>query len=604
MTDLRRFLLNLCCSFCSLWALMLLSEQDVREPFSLVLFVLLFLFMDRFGFGKEKRRFHAASACCAAVMTLLLVLGNCQRLTARFDNPLFRGAVLLIQAIGLMLLLTVFCRFAMERLLPQAQSAGRTSGSGTGRPSVSRVFSSGVLSFIKRHLFAFSLIVLILVWLPNYLYEYPGIFSPDSIVQMEQVLELRALSNHHPAAHTLLMKLFVCTGMLLGQYLKVRDPLCFGAGLYCLIQLIFHAFSCALVIKLLQKLRLPAFFPTGALLFFAFVPYHAVFGIYAGKDTPFTDIYLLLTISLIHLILPKTGCGRKTDLIHFVLAGTAFCIFRGNGWYAFLILLPFLLILLRNQLKTLLPAGFLILILSLGIKGPLYSAAGIASADFVESLHVPLQQIARVVCDNKPLTEEETALIEKTVNHIEDIPVIYDPAFADMTKELIRTNGNQAYLEAHKGEYLRLWIRLGLKYPDSYLAAWVDLTRAYWYPDTDYEVALIEGVADNSFGLYSRPLIGGKLIVKLREILLKLGSFIPLYGLLFSMGMCFFLLLFLAALILGSAHFRRRLLILLPGFALYLTLFLAAPVAEFRYAYPMMSALPLFLAAPFIREEI
>ena len=166
-----------------------------------------------------------------------------------------------------------------------------------------------------------------------------------------------------------------------------------------------------------------------------------------------------------------------------------------------------------------------------------------------------------------------------------------------MMKEIIRTNGNLDYLEAHKMECALLWLRTGLAHPGSYVRAWVDLTDAYWYPDLSYEMAIIDGIADNSLGFYWMPLLRGMLFVKFKEIVLKLGTFVPLYGLIWSMGFVFWLLLFLSVCLLQGKSRRSRLILLMPAISLYLTLFLASPVAEFRYGYPMLAALPFYFAA-------
>jgi hypothetical protein len=65
------------------------------------------------------------------------------------------------------------------------------------------------------------------------------------------------------------------------------------------------------------------------------------------------------------------------------------------------------------------------------------------------------------------------------------------------------------------------------------------------------------------------------------------------------MGTTLWILLVLLALCLkhrSCGDRFRRVLVLMPGLSLFLTLFIAAPVAEFRYAYPVICAMPLFIA--------
>ena len=587
---MKKTLQNIIRAYFSTWAIMLILGANVREPLSFVLFLLLFLFFGKTAAdsaeNKKEQTGRVPFTVCAGLFTLFTLLAKGSDLTASFSSRLFQTGALLVCGAGLFILWSRILLY-IGCLLLKAD---------TGRLFWREDMGKGISGFFMRRCFLFSFVILVLLWLPFYLYEYPGIFSPDGIVQMEQVLGVRALSDHHPAAHTMCMALLFRLGRQISVCFPDTDPLIFGAGFYTLIQLLFHAFCCSLCIRLIRNLRVHIGFVIGALLFFALCPYHAVFSVYAGKDTPFADITLLLLICIVHLVCPGTGFGRRKDLILFVITGIAFCLFRGNGFYAFLIFIPFLLFFFRKALLPCLPAAAIVVAGALIIKGPVYSMAGVEPGDFVESLHVPLQQVARVISQDRAVTQEETALIEKCVNHIEDIKTVYDPAFADMEKELIRVNGDQEYLAAHKADYLKLWISLGLRNPDCYLNAWTDLTKAYWYPDEEYEIALIEGVSANELGLHSFPLIGGKLVVKAREIIMKLGSFLPLYGLSFAMGTCFFLLLFALALILAIPCEKKRILVPVLPLCLFLTLFLAAPVAEFRYAYPMICALPLIAA--------
>lgn len=168
-------------------------------------------------------------------------------------------------------------------------------------------------------------------------------------------------------------------------------------------------------------------------------------------------------------------------------------------------------------------------------------------------------------------------------------------------KELVRA-GNPDYLTEHKTEYFKLWFSLGIKYPATYIQAHIDQTIGYWYPDVSYTVGDIDGIIANETGIASQPLIGGKFVVKTKEILLKLGDMIPLYGLLFSMGAMFWTLIGCIAIVLAKKQYRRS-IVFLPGLAVILTLFIATPVSsEFRYAYSLAYTLPLYLLLPFLKE--
>jgi hypothetical protein len=222
--------------------------------------------------------------------------------------------------------------------------------------------------------------------------------------------------------------------------------------------------------------------------------------------------------------------------------------------------------------------------------------------DFIESVCIPMQQITAVICNDRELTPNQLALIENVVDltYIKDL---YNPTFADNIKELVRA-GNEDYLVEHKGDFLKLWLELGLQYPGDYLDAYVQQTYGYWYPDSFYLVAEAEGISATDLGISHTPLIGGPLIVKTKEIAIKLGSMVPIYGTLWSMGVACWIMLFS----IGTVIIRReykKLICYLPSAALLFTVLIATPVAtEFRYVYFMVFSLPFFLIVGVLSESV
>ena len=78
---------------------------------------------------------------------------------------------------------------------------------------------------------------------------------------------------------------------------------------------------------------------------------------------------------------------------------------------------------------------------------------------------------------------------------------------------------------------------------------------------------------------------------------------LPIYSLLWSMGIAFWFLLFC----IGNAFARMeraKLICYLPSFALFLTVMIATPVAtDFRYVYFMVFSLPFYLMCALILPD-
>ncbi|MCM1173886.1 MAG: DUF6020 family protein [Blautia sp.] len=439
-----------------------------------------------------------------------------------------------------------------------------------------------------RHLPFYCSVGCLLCWLPYFLYEYPGIMTPDSINQFEQVLHVIPYSNHHPFVHTMIFKLFYQIGFFFTSDMVI------SVSFYTFFQMCFLAFSIFYFLRTLESFRIRQGILILLALFYAIVPYHAVFSVTLWKDIPFAAVVLLFSCTLMRMLREKT----LPVLAMFVFSGAMICLLRSNGWYGFLFCLPFLLFYYRKSAKKVFPALAAILLTAVIVKYPVMNALHVTQPDFVESISIPVQQIAAVLSHDRELSADQRALIEQVIDTAY-VKELYNPAFADNMKELVRA-GNPDYLSAHRKEFFRLWVELGLACPADYLKAYIDQTYGYWYPDSFYPVADGEGISATDLGVSHTPLIGGPLVIKGKEIALKLGSMLPIYSLLWSMGVVFWFFLFCA----GNAFVRTektKLICYLPGFALYLTVMIATPVAtDFRYVYFMVFSLPFYLMCALI----
>jgi hypothetical protein len=224
----------------------------------------------------------------------------------------------------------------------------------------------------------------------------------------------------------------------------------------------------------------------------------------------------------------------------------------------------------------------------------------IKQADYVESISIPAQQIARVIANGEQLSESEYEYVSQIMD-IEQVPLVYQSNVSDDIKNLIRQTGLD-YLLSTKSDFFKVWLSIGVKHPKAYFDAYVDQTVGFWYPDVDSEIGLADGIYANPLDLTWQPVFHGFIFIKIKEIILKLPSIIPLYGLLWSMGFIFWVILLLTALCFRSGNAENA-VIILPFILLTLTLCIATPVAnEFRYSYPLFYAFPILFMTPFMRK--
>lgn len=569
-------------SFLSLFAIMRLTGMSTNSPFSILLFFIFFYIYNLLSQNHIKTLVTSKDVClssiaatCFSVLTLAADYG---KLLQEMTSTLFCAGILLLSFMGLFLLYY----HAVLVLLIKSDSFQPASS----------LYPVSWLPFV-------AFFACILCWLPYFLHEYPAVMTPDSLNQYAQILGTYELTNHHPVIHTLIIGFFYHIG------LQLTGDVYFGLALYTIVQMLFMAYIVSYVIRTLQIAHIKTSVCAIVIGFYALIPYHGIYSVTMWKDVPFAGFMTLFAATALRFLIRNEEKLKISEyftiVIPYIVAGFMLCLLRTNGWYAFLVSLPFILYFNRHQLKVVIPIHLLLLALVLFVKYPCMNIYEIKQADFVESLSIPVQQIARVLANDENLTTEQTAILSNIMN-IEEAATVYQPNVSDNIKNLIRKTGNE-YLESHKKEFFSLWLSIGLDHPKTYFDAYVAQTNGFWYPDVTYEVGLADGIYPNEFGLTWQPILRGNVIVKIREILFKLPSLIPLYGFFWSIGGMFWFILLMLFLSIRNKK-EAGILITIPAIALVLTLCVATPVAtEFRYAYTLFFGLPLYVLAPFIHRK-
>ena len=577
-------------AFFSCFAIMLIFEITVRNPLTVVFFVLIFVELRRLD---DRRAFDLIGKKGIILGSGISLIGGAaadllrgRELMQSFDSGLFKLLTLVILFIGMSCLL-----FTGYMILASRYFLKDKNGSAPQRAEESS--SKAILGLRGRKLFIFSAIVCFLCYLPYFLYEFPGIMTADSLVQYEQIIGVRPWSNHHPVVHTLLIKAFYSLGY------RISGDAVTAISFYTVFQMIMVSLCGAEAVCLVDEMvgDRHGNVKLLALGFYAFIPFNAVFAVTLWKDVPFACITTMLFVTVIRMT-QKDEKAQMTDWIRLSLWAISFCLFRSNAWFAFILWSIFVLIRFRKNLIRAAVAVLSVIIIVSVVKGPVFDAFSIERPDFTESLSVPLQQIAAVLVNDRDIPEEDMKLIEAVIDTT-FIHELYAPDFADNIKELVRA-GNPQVIEKNKGKYLGLWFRLLLRYPGDYVKAWFDLVGGYIYPDIPYKVGDVDGIMGNDMGLYWKPLIGGNAVVKTKEILIKMSDFVPLYGMLWCIGAYSWLLII--GFVMGL--YRKReilgivLLMLLIG-----TLLIASPVVDFRYAYGMIFSSPLWISSIFSDDK-
>ena len=568
-------------SFIVTWAFIRISGMESTNVLTVFVFALLYYLFSRI---RDRKRLAIESPLqqkteygLSGIFSFLYICGDFEQIYAGLDNVLFRMIVLMVTAVGLFISFEKAISIIIINTAEWRASKDPVTGKGIA-------FFTGIFCLI--------------CWTPYLLKNFPGVMTIDSMNQFAQVIGIYAPSNHHPWMHTLVMRLLYNIGFFF------TGDRTLAIAFYTIFQMIFMAACVAYLIHTLLEIGLNKWALALVVAFYALVPYNALYAVTVWKDSMFAGGVLLYVCTLLRLLgwrLKELTAGQMMDLAMLVISGLLMSLFRTNGWYAFLVTIPFVVFTFRSYWKVILGLQVFVVAAVLVIKGPVMDAQHVIQPDLVESLSIPAQQISRVIVQNKPITQEQDEFLNRILD-TSKIAELYNPYVSDGFKRLTRA-GDPDYLEQHFGEFLKVYVQIGMKYPGDYLTAFRDQSIGYWFPTQSGIIAGDEGVIPNEFGVENRPVLKGSLVIKINEIALKLKDMLPGYGILWSMGALFWLILMAAGIVLIRAD-RRRLLLYIPCIAILLTLVVATPVAkEFRYAYAYVYCVPLYLLVPFMRQQ-
>ena len=171
---------------------------------------------------------------------------------------------------------------------------------------------------------------------------YPGIFAYDVPNQVSQ-LHFREFTSHHPVLHTLYLGICIGIGKQFHSYNL-------GVAIYTLSQMAVMSAIFAYTCSKLNRWGAPVWVWVLSILYFALHPLNSVFAVSTTKDVLFTGFLLLLIIFLYEMF-------REPDIfVHSIFLQARFLVtvilmasFRNNGLYAFLLCIPFILMLQKKR---------------------------------------------------------------------------------------------------------------------------------------------------------------------------------------------------------------------------------------------------------------
>lgn len=158
---------------------------------------------------------------------------------------------------------------------------------------------------------------------------------------------------------------------------------------------------------------------------------------------------------------------------------------------------------------------------------------------------------------------------------------------------------NASAFDNNKIEYLKLWGNLCIKHPAIAIESYLISTLGYWYPNVEYWTSLNQ-IDKNDIDVYQETFIPNSL----KEKVTKLASRgVPLIGNTWCIALCFYIII-ISSYIAIKRNKKRYLYLFIPVFGIWLTMMVATPVfAEFRYTYSAFTCLPFLISVPYLTDK-
>jgi len=447
----------------------------------------------------------------------------------------------------------------------------------------------------NRYTFLFSLIFMIICWLPYIISFYPAILSPDPSFQIRQYFGIPnkysdysvmidpsvTITNHHPVVHTLLLGTCVKIGTILNN-------VNIGLFIYSLIQIIVLSSTLAYTIKFLKDNNIRSNYLILMLLVYSFIPVFPFYSMSAVKDVIFGSLIIHYIITLYKLV--KKDDIKFQNIIKVICLLILIILFRNNGIHTIALSFPLLLLIRKKwKYKLKILAIFIFIIgFNFSYNSIILPYFRITPTSVREKLSLPFQQTARYVKEhNQDITEEEKEIIDKVLEY-ETLAERYKPEIADPVKNKYNKYATNEDLK----KYFNVWFRELKKHPKTYFEATINNTYGYYYPlKTNWYIYcnFDKRITENGFNYHYNNL-------KLSRIILSgfalVFPYIPILNIFVNIGFNVWLLIFMFSYLFYKKKYKE-LIYLAPSFVLVLVC-IASPVnTYFRYALPYVFSLML-----------
>jgi len=321
---------------------------------------------------------------------------------------------------------------------------------------------------------------LVLAWFPYLVMRFPGNLDADTITQLVQTAGLAPLSDHHPWFDSLIFGAFWKIGDVLGSH-------AWGLVVYVLFQMVLTAWCLSWSLAYAEHAwGIPHGFCRVLRIFTAVFPFIGMSVTTMSKDTFFGWLYVGFLVLFFEAVRTRGDALKNIRMLVALTVSTLLMAFaKKTGVYIALGALVVLALWSRgNRLRACLPVAVTILVYSILWSKVILGVWNVKSGAKSEAVSVPVQQIARAVDSHlDELDDEDLRLLNTFFNDPNELAEAYVPTRADAARANLKSDIGLKNLP----DFLRLYARLGVKYPASYFLGWYGTTYQLLGPSVRWQ---------------------------------------------------------------------------------------------------------------------
>ncbi len=448
----------------------------------------------------------------------------------------------------------------------------------------------------NKNYFIVVFVTLLLINLLMSFVFFPGIYAYDTTSLLSE-WKRGYLYTNQPAIYTL----FVGAVLELGYYLFNSYQM--AGYVVTVAQIIIFALCNAYSISFIfNNFKVNIFIKIIVLIMFGLMPYNSILAVSITKDVIFSGLFVVLIVIMLKIIYFEEN--KNSLYIGLGIISIILMLLRKNMVIVSLLFLV-LIIICKNKNKIMLIKTLIIsLIITISLSTCVDSLFRKSDYALYETLSVPLSQLAKVSVDHyEDFSGEDKEMVYKLWGK-DQTYLNYSPYLSDNIKlpnfEFLLSESDNFQ------EFVNWWIKMGLKYPKSYVESFLSQNVGSWYifdktHSQIYDIKYYEGKPVTEFnGVYGYlqtfcfeteyPIYEDSLMPSVRDTMVNFVSNnhyqdLSVIWILFSPALYFWLLIF-------NIYFKRydKKIILIMSFMLITWIsYLFGPCTLVRYMLPIMN---------------